>query len=108
MVVGASHTGLCQELQHCWVFHTHQFPMYIKNGSPPKGHQDHYNVMTIKSLEKLTELEMGWLINACLLNFEKSPRTLHRPTYSDSQEPLLRCGRGILFTKRYVQNSLRQ
>ena len=33
MVVGANRTGLCQELQHSWVFH-----MCIKNGSPPNGH----------------------------------------------------------------------
>jgi hypothetical protein len=38
MVVGARGTGLCQELQHCWVFHTQQFAMCIKNGPPPKGH----------------------------------------------------------------------
>ena len=25
MVVGARHTGLCQELQGCWVFHDQQF-----------------------------------------------------------------------------------
>jgi hypothetical protein len=31
---------LCQELQHCWVFHTQQFPVCIKNGPPPKGHPD--------------------------------------------------------------------
>ena len=39
MVVGARRTGLCQELQHCWVFHAQQFPVCIKNGPPPKGHQ---------------------------------------------------------------------
>ena len=38
MVVGARRTGLCQELQRCWVFHTQQFPVCIKNGPPPKGH----------------------------------------------------------------------
>jgi hypothetical protein len=38
MVVDARHTGLCQELQCCWVFHAQQFPMCIKNSSPPKGH----------------------------------------------------------------------
>ena len=37
MVVGARRTGLCQELQHCWVFHAKQFPLCIKNGLPPKG-----------------------------------------------------------------------
>ena len=37
MVVGARRTGLCQELQHCWVFHAQRFPMCIKNGPPPKG-----------------------------------------------------------------------
>jgi hypothetical protein len=43
MVVGARHTGLCQELQHCWVFHAQHFPVCIKNGQPPKGHPDlHY------------------------------------------------------------------
>jgi hypothetical protein len=38
LVVGARRTGLCQELQRCWVFHTQQFPVCIKNGPPPKGH----------------------------------------------------------------------
>jgi hypothetical protein len=38
MVVGARHTGLCRELQCCWVFHAQQFPVCIKNGPPPKGH----------------------------------------------------------------------
>ena len=38
-VVGARRTGLCQELQCCWVFHAQHFPVCIKNGPPPKGHQ---------------------------------------------------------------------
>ena len=38
MVVGAMCTSFCQELQRCWVFHTQQFPVCIKNGPPPKGH----------------------------------------------------------------------
>jgi hypothetical protein len=38
MVVGAKRTGLCQELQRCWVFHAQQFPVCIKNGPAPKGH----------------------------------------------------------------------
>ena len=38
MVVDARHTGLCQELQRCWVFLTQQFAVCIKNGPPPKGH----------------------------------------------------------------------
>ena len=38
MVVGARCTGLCQELQHCWVFHAEQFPVCIKNGPPLNGH----------------------------------------------------------------------
>ena len=25
---------MCQELQHCWVFHAQQFPGCIKNGPP--------------------------------------------------------------------------
>ena len=29
---GARRTGLCQELQQYWVFHTQQFPVCIKNG----------------------------------------------------------------------------
>ena len=38
MVIGARHTGLCQE-QQCWrVFHAQQFPVCIKNGPPPKKH----------------------------------------------------------------------
>jgi hypothetical protein len=40
MEVGARSTGLCQELQHCWVFHTQQFLVCIKNDPPPKGHPD--------------------------------------------------------------------
>jgi hypothetical protein len=36
MVVGARRTGLCQELQRCWVFHSQQFPVCIKNGPPPQ------------------------------------------------------------------------
>ena len=38
MVVGARRTSLFQELQRCWVFHVQQFPVYIKNGPPTKGH----------------------------------------------------------------------
>ena len=38
MVVGARGTGLCQELQRCFVFHAQQFPVCIKNGPPAKGH----------------------------------------------------------------------
>ena len=38
MDVDARRTGLCQELQRCWVFHAQQFPVCIKNGLPPKGH----------------------------------------------------------------------
>jgi hypothetical protein len=39
MVVGARRTGLCQELQRCWVFHAQQFHVCIKNGPPTKGYQ---------------------------------------------------------------------
>ena len=38
MVVGARCTGLCKELQHCWVFQAQQFPVCIKNGPPPRGY----------------------------------------------------------------------
>jgi hypothetical protein len=38
MAEGARCSGLCQELQRCWVFHTQQFPVCMKNGPPPKGH----------------------------------------------------------------------
>ena len=38
MVVGARLTGLCQELQSCWVFHAQQLPVCIKNDPPPTGH----------------------------------------------------------------------
>jgi hypothetical protein len=37
-IVGARHTGLCQELQLSWVFHTQQFLVCIKNGQTPNGH----------------------------------------------------------------------
>ena len=39
MVEGARRTGLCQELQRCWVFNSHQFPVCVENGPPPKGYQ---------------------------------------------------------------------
>ena len=39
MIVGARRTGLCQELQRCWVFHIQRFPVCIENSPPPKGHQ---------------------------------------------------------------------
>ena len=38
MVVGARRTGLCQDLQRCWVFDAQQFPVCIKNDPTPKGH----------------------------------------------------------------------
>ena len=38
MVVGARLISLRQELQRCWVFHTQQFPVCIKNSPPPNGH----------------------------------------------------------------------
>jgi hypothetical protein len=34
IVISARRTSLCQELQHCWVFHAQQFPVCIKNGPP--------------------------------------------------------------------------
>jgi hypothetical protein len=42
MVVGVRCTGLCQELQCCWVFHAQQFHVCIKNvcqGIIPRGHR---------------------------------------------------------------------
>ena len=36
MVVSARRTGLRQELQCCWVFHTQPFPGYINKGHPAK------------------------------------------------------------------------
>ena len=38
LVGGTRRTGLCKELQRCWVFHAQQFPVCVKNGPPPKGH----------------------------------------------------------------------
>ena len=38
MVESARRTDLCQELQRCCFFHAQQFPVYVKNGPPPKGH----------------------------------------------------------------------
>ena len=53
MVVGARHTGLCQERQISCVFHGQQFPVCIKNGPPPKGHS--------ANLTQLWEaLELTW------------------------------------------------
>ena len=40
MVIGARKTGLCQELQRCWVFHVQQFPVYIKDGQSPASGDD--------------------------------------------------------------------
>ena len=40
IVVGARRTGLCQELQHCWVFHAHV--------RPPKGRPA--NLTTVGSI----------------------------------------------------------
>jgi hypothetical protein len=31
------HYAVIEELQRQWVFHTQQFPVFIKNGPPPKG-----------------------------------------------------------------------
>ena len=39
---------LCQELQHCWVFHTQQFPVCIRKGPTPKGHPA--NLTTVGSI----------------------------------------------------------
>ena len=39
MVVGVRRTGLCQELQRCWIIHAQQFSVCIKDRPPPKGHQ---------------------------------------------------------------------
>ena len=50
MVVDARSTGLCQELQRCWGFHAQQFPVWIKNGPPPKGHPDNLTQLC-KALE---------------------------------------------------------
>jgi hypothetical protein len=36
MIVDARRTGLCQQLQRCWVFHAQLFPVCIKNSAPPK------------------------------------------------------------------------
>ena len=33
MLVGAKHTGLCQELQRCWVFHAQHFPRVYQEWS---------------------------------------------------------------------------
>ena len=37
MVEGARRTGLCQEIQCCWVLLVQHFPVCIKNGPPHKG-----------------------------------------------------------------------
>ena len=39
MIVGARRTGLCQGLKCCWIFDAQQIPVCMKNGPPPKGHQ---------------------------------------------------------------------
>jgi hypothetical protein len=39
MVVGARHTGLCQELQRCWIIHTQQFQCVSRMVHDPKDIQ---------------------------------------------------------------------
>ena len=56
MVVGARCTGLCQELQLCWVFHTQQFPVCIKNGPPPKGHPANFSTAGTIPVERFGHL----------------------------------------------------
>ena len=64
MVEGARCTGLCQELQRCWFYHTHQFPVCIKNGPPPKAHP--------ANLTQLWEaLESTWASIPVELNIRK-------------------------------------
>jgi hypothetical protein len=48
MVVAARRTSVCQELHRCWVFHAQQFPVCIKNGTPPEGHPA--NLTTVGSI----------------------------------------------------------
>jgi hypothetical protein len=48
-----SGTGICQELQRCWVFHAQQFPVCIKNGPPHKGHAANLT-------QQLEALELTW------------------------------------------------
>ena len=48
MVVGTRHTGLSVKNEHSWVIHPQQFPVYIKNLSPPKGHPA--NLTTVGSI----------------------------------------------------------
>jgi hypothetical protein len=38
IVVGARHTGSCQEPQHCCIVHTQQLTVVIINGPPLKKH----------------------------------------------------------------------
>ena len=69
MVVGARRTGLCEELQRCWVFHAQQFPVCIKNG-PPGGHP--------ANLTQLWEaLESTW---ASIPVERLTPCSVHAPT----------------------------
>ena len=56
MVVGPRRTGLCQELQRCWVFHTQQFPVCIKNDPPPKGHPANFTQLW-ETLESIFAVE---------------------------------------------------
>ena len=53
MVVGARRTGLCQELQRCWVFQAQQFPVCNKNGPTHKGHPT--NLTQLKEVLESTQ-----------------------------------------------------
>ena len=70
MVVGAMCTSLCQELQRCWVFHTQQFPVCIKNGPPLKGHPA--NLTTVGSIGvNIDQHPCGTLTTPCSVHVQR-------------------------------------
>jgi hypothetical protein len=65
MVLGDRCTRLCQELQCSWVFHAQQFPMCIKNGSPPKGHPGNLTQLWEALLVDMGQYPCGTLSTPC-------------------------------------------
>ncbi|CDQ96164.1 unnamed protein product [Oncorhynchus mykiss] len=70
MVVGARRTGWCQELQRCWVFHTQQFPVCIKNGPPPKRTSSQFDATVGEALESTwASIPCGTRSTPCRVHF---------------------------------------
>ena len=68
IVVGASHTGLFQELQRCWVFHAQQCPVWMKNSPPLKGHPDNFTQLWEALESTWGQHSCGKLSTPCRVN----------------------------------------